>query len=146
MIHLKVVVHLHQLGTLLSLHLDLLGSGHHKVVAVNTLQHASGLLAVGIQHLHLFANEVQVLLRHLKGLSKTGRTYPQLLVFLVTAQPVFDIPAQRHAVLYPHTVGVVYLHHDTAILANLYVDKEIVLVLQPFFYQAFYDIFVYHTE
>ena len=66
------MVDIHELGALLALYLYLLAHADHKVVAVNALQRAAHLDTVGIEHLDLFANEVDVLLGNLEGLAQAG--------------------------------------------------------------------------
>ena len=66
-------------------------------------------------------------------------------VFLIAVQAVFYILAQLHAVVYPHPVGMVYLHHDFVVGTYLYVHEEVLGVFEPLIYQILYDVSVYHS-
>lgn len=123
----------HKLWTLFAFHLLLFFYGDYKIIAVDTLQNAFHLLAVGIEHFYWLANEAVVLLWHLEWLSETCRAYFELIVFFVAAEMVFDIAAQRHAIFYPHSIGMVDLYYDSVIRAYLYVDEEIFLAVKPLF-------------
>ena len=124
------MVHIHQNGTFLALLPYLLRHGDREVVAVNALQHSLHLLAFVVEHLNVLANEVHILLRNLKGLSKSCRAYLKLIILLITVETVLYIAAQLYAVLYPHTIGMVYLNNNSVIRADFNIDKEILLVLQ----------------
>ena len=138
------MVHLDSLRAFLALNLHFLSHTHHERIAVHAFEQPLDLTAVSVEHLNLLADKALLLLRHLERLTQTSRTYLKLVVFLIAAQTLFDEAAQLHTVLYPHTVGMVYLHHDLIIRADFNIHKKIVLVLQPLFYNTFYDVFVYH--
>ena len=58
---------------------------------------------------------------------------------------VFDKPAQLYSVFNPHAIGMVDFDYDTVVCTNLYIHEEILLILKPFLYYAFYNVFIYHT-
>ena len=54
--------------------------------------------------------------------------------------------AQFSTVFNPDTVGVVDLHKNLVVAANLHVNQEITLILEPFLHNAFYYVSVYHIN
>ena len=125
------MVHICQDGTFLTLLFYFLGHGDREIIAIDTLQHSLNLLAVAIEHLYILADEIHILLRNLKGLSESCRSYLKLIILLVTVKTVLNISAKLYAVLYPHAVGMVNLYNNSVIRADFYIYKEILLVLQP---------------
>ena len=132
-------------GLFFAFHFLLLLHGHREVATVDALENALVFLSVGVEHLDVLTYEAVVLLRHLKGLSQSGGSYFQFVVFLVAAEVVFDVTAQGNAVFNPHSVSVVYLYYDAVVGAYLDVNKEILLAVKPLFNNTSYGVFTYHT-
>ena len=138
------MIHILKDGTLLSFYLHLLLGSDNKVLTVNRLQDTLYLFPIGAKHFHLLTDEVDILLGNLERLAETRRTHFQFKVLFVAVEMFLNETAQCHAVINPHAIDMVYLHHDPIIRTDLYIDKEIVLVLQPFFYKIFNNVLVYH--
>ena len=130
-IHVEGLVNIGEHRPFLAFGLDLLLGGDHKVSSFYRFEHPFGLLSIGTEHFHLFPDEVDILLWHLERLSEARRPHFQFEVFLVAVEMVFDKLAQLHAVFYPHAVGVVNLHNNLVVLADLNVNEEIVFSLEP---------------
>ena len=137
-----VNVHLHR--TLLAFNLNLFVDGYNKVVSINTFQYATHLTPLCRKHLDGVSHVVFILLTNLKRLSQAGRAYLKLIVFLVTADVVFDKLAQFSTVFYPHAVSVIDFYRNLVIRADRQVNKELLGVLQPLFNQILNDVFVNH--
>ena len=139
------MVHIRKLWAFFAFHLHLFLCGDGKVATINAFQQAFIFLAIGIQYLNVFAYEAYVLLWHLEGLSQSGRSYLQLIVFLISAEVFFYVAAECYTVFNPYSVGVVYFHNNSVVGANLDVYEEVFLVFEPRFNNLFNDVFIYHT-
>ena len=87
---------------------------------------------------------VAILLRNLEWLSDACRAYLKFVVTKVVAQFLLKITAQCRAIFNPHSVGMIYLHHDAVIGGEHHVNKKIVVACQPLFYNCLDFVFLYH--
>ena len=66
-----------------------------------------------------------ILSAHAERLSQAGTAHLELVVLVVAVEARLDVAAQVGTVLYPHTVLMVYLHHDAVVGADADVNQEI---------------------
>ena len=86
-------------------------------------------------HFYIVADMDFVLPSHLEGLPDTCRAHLKFKILFIAVKTVLDEPRKIDAILYPHTLCVVYLHYNTVIGTNREVGKEILLIVQPLVYK-----------
>ena len=116
------------------------------MAVVDRGESADELFAFGGEHFHVVAEVDFILAQHFEGLSQSGAAHFELEIGLVAVQSLFDVAGEGHAVVDPHSFGVVDFHDDAVVGRDDQVGQEIVFADEPVGDELFYGFFTDHVS